>query len=88
MRGQWLLIVALSRAAEALVPRAAAAVDASTIQGKYMFGYQGWSRSPGKGLNTHWCTEYQWWSARARKCCADTSELRSEPFTKNSFSRL
>ncbi|PTB41834.1 hypothetical protein M441DRAFT_46943 [Trichoderma asperellum CBS 433.97] len=56
MRVQWLFIPALSAAAEAIVPRAAAAVDSSTIQGKYMFGYQGWFRSPNKGLNTHWST--------------------------------
>lgn len=56
MRVPWLFIPALSTAAEAIVPRATAAVDASTIQGKYMFGYQGWFRSPNKGLNTHWST--------------------------------
>ncbi|KAK1254024.1 hypothetical protein MKX08_008019 [Trichoderma sp. CBMAI-0020] len=37
-------------------PRAAA-IDASTIQGKWLFGYQGWFRKPGAGVNNHWSAD-------------------------------
>ncbi|KAL7935899.1 hypothetical protein V8C35DRAFT_333677 [Trichoderma chlorosporum] len=38
-------------------PRAAAAIDASTIQGKWLYGYQGWFRKPGTGVNNHWSAD-------------------------------
>jgi hypothetical protein len=39
--------------------RAAAAIDASTIQGKWLYGYQGWFRKPGAGVNNHWSADGQ-----------------------------
>ncbi|UKZ64083.1 uncharacterized protein TrAtP1_005302 [Trichoderma atroviride] len=38
-------------------PTRAAAIDASTIQGKWLFGYQGWFRKPGAGVNNHWSAD-------------------------------
>ncbi|KAL7895994.1 hypothetical protein HDV63DRAFT_411564 [Trichoderma sp. SZMC 28014] len=38
-------------------PPRAAAIDASTIQGKWLFGYQGWFRKPGAGVNNHWSAD-------------------------------
>ncbi|GFP58681.1 hypothetical protein TASIC1_0011004800 [Trichoderma asperellum] len=35
----------------------AAAIDTSTIQGKWLFGYQGWFRKPGAGVNNHWSAD-------------------------------
>lgn len=34
-----------------------AAIDTSTIQGKWLFGYQGWFRKPGAGVNNHWSAD-------------------------------
>ncbi len=57
MQVRWILLATLGVVAQtaAETPRAVAA-DASTIKGKYMYGYQGWFRSPNQGLNTHWST--------------------------------
>ncbi|KAM0471030.1 hypothetical protein ACHAPX_009600 [Trichoderma viride] len=38
-------------------PTRATAIDASTIQGKWLFGYQGWFRKPGAGVNNHWSAD-------------------------------
>ncbi|KAL7816081.1 hypothetical protein V8C44DRAFT_308772 [Trichoderma aethiopicum] len=32
----------------------AAAVDTSTLKGKWLYGYQGWFRKPAAGVNNHW----------------------------------
>ncbi|KAL6796173.1 hypothetical protein GGI42DRAFT_96264 [Trichoderma sp. SZMC 28013] len=32
----------------------AAAVDTSTLKGKWLYGYQGWFRKPASGVNNHW----------------------------------
>jgi hypothetical protein len=32
----------------------AAAVDVSTLKGKWLYGYQGWFRKPVSGVNNHW----------------------------------
>lgn len=34
--------------------RATTAVDTSTLKGKWLYGYQGWFRKPGDGVNNHW----------------------------------
>ncbi|KAH8807611.1 hypothetical protein F5884DRAFT_731483 [Xylogone sp. PMI_703] len=35
-------------------PRATSAIDTSTLKGKWLYGYQGWFRKPGNGINNHW----------------------------------
>lgn len=37
--------------------RAADAVDTSTLKGKWLYGYQGWFRKPGSGVNDHWAPD-------------------------------
>ncbi|PTB70164.1 hypothetical protein BBK36DRAFT_1173406 [Trichoderma citrinoviride] len=32
----------------------AAAIDTSTLKGKWLYGYQGWFRKPASGVNNHW----------------------------------
>ncbi|QYS92859.1 hypothetical protein H0G86_000250 [Trichoderma simmonsii] len=32
----------------------AAAVDTTTLKGKWLYGYQGWFRKPASGVNNHW----------------------------------
>lgn len=34
--------------------RTSTAVDTSTLKGKWLYGYQGWFRKPGNGVNNHW----------------------------------
>lgn len=58
----WLLYATTATAAAYQHPhagRAAAAIDASTIQGKWLYGYQGWFRKPGPGVNNHWSADGQ-----------------------------
>ncbi|KAK1241972.1 hypothetical protein MKX07_007795 [Trichoderma sp. CBMAI-0711] len=59
----WLLYATTASAAAAHqqphAGRAAAAIDASTIQGKWLYGYQGWFRKPGPGVNNHWSADGQ-----------------------------
>ncbi|PTB65021.1 hypothetical protein BBK36DRAFT_20849 [Trichoderma citrinoviride] len=58
----WLLYATTASAAAHQHPhagRAAAAIDASTIQGKWLYGYQGWFRKPGPGVNNHWSADGQ-----------------------------
>ncbi|KAK5996295.1 hypothetical protein PT974_03050 [Cladobotryum mycophilum] len=51
----WLLcLAALTTAAPHEHEIRAAAVDTSTLKGKWLYGYQGWFRKPGAGVNTHW----------------------------------
>jgi hypothetical protein len=48
------LIVIMMMLAMASAAFAQATVDASTLDGKVLFGYQGWFRTPGDGANVGW----------------------------------
>ena len=72
-----LSLVALLPLAALAAPRPAAPprVDASTVQGKVMAGYQGWFRCPGDAWNIGWVH----WSRDARRIAPETLTFEMWP---------
>lgn len=51
------LLLSLVSARHAGLQNRATSIDASSINGKFLFGYQGFFRRPGQG-NDHWSINY------------------------------
>ncbi|KAH8897168.1 hypothetical protein GQ53DRAFT_887419 [Thozetella sp. PMI_491] len=50
----WLLAATAVAAAPREIQSRATGIDTSTLKGKWLYGYQGWFRKPGPGINSHW----------------------------------